>query len=960
MKRLICLALLGLTVLVGCVTQKQKGADVGWFKRGYHNLTTHYNYWFNADELLDLNISKLEEQHKDNYNRLLPIYAYTVPDPQGAKSDMDNIIKKSSKAIALHRVGDWDDDCYLLLGQAQFLKRDFETAEATFKYIREEYDPRKTNKSKLKSSKKKKADSKKKKSSKKKKAAKKKKKKKKSSKKKSSAAKDKKSGASGKTPDKTTSSDPKNGKTPPKKDKPEEPTLRLGNNPYKKGLQRPSAYPESMVWYVRTLAEREKYEEADFLLRDLDEDPFFPNSLRDDLYTAEAYTWVKQKRYDKALDPLRKAVELTRKKKTRARLAYVLAHLYDLAGRHEDAYVAYNKVLASSPKYEMEFNARLHLVQAGWANGKIPSPDATRSLEKMAKDEKNADYRDQIYYVMAEIALKEHMTQEAIAYLRQSLQYSKDNVSQKAESYLKLADLYFEDEDFVNAKNYYDSTLTVLPTTDERHKRATEYAENLNDIARLIKTIAANDSIINVAQMSPEARKELAKKIKKQRDAEASAQAAADAIRQAQDANTSLNARTPTPTAGQAKSTFYFYNEAFLKKGRKDFGRTWGDRKLEDNWRRSRRPQTGGPDDAAKTDQADAVSDREVEDIFKGIPTSEGELAGLHAANYEALYQLGTLFRDKLRNHKRSTGTLETMITRYPDTLRREKEAFYYCYLGFTDLDNKEKAQYYYDKLVGKYPTSNFARALTDPNFVNANRQRERELNEYYEATFNTFQKGDYKDAFSRCEEAPKRYGSQNALMAKFALLSALCVGNLQGNEAYCAALTEVIARYPNSGEATRAKEIARLLACKGFEVAENKTKAPGGAAQEEAFTVEDDKLHYFIVMLSGKDVKIEDVKAAISDFNREYHKLEQLRISNIFLGTDTETPIIVIRKFDNKEQAMRYYNEVKGKKEFLGETGKKNFNKELYAVTQENYRRILKNKTLDGYREFFSDHYLK
>lgn len=960
MKRLICLALLGLTVLVGCVTQKKKGADVGWFKRGYHNLTTHYNYWFNADELLDLNVTKLEEQHKDNYNRLLPIYAYTVPDPQGAKSDMDNVIKKSSKAIALHRVGDWDDDCYLLLGQAQFLKRDFETAEATFKYIREEYDPRKTNKSKLKNSKKKKADSKKKKSSKKKKAAKKKKKKKKSSKKKSSSAKDKKSGASSKTPDKTTSSDPKNGKTPPKKDKPEEPTLRLGNNPYKKGLQRPSAYPESMVWYVRTLAEREKYEEADFLLRDLDEDPFFPNSLRDDLYTAEAYTWVKQKRYDKALEPLRKAVELTRKKKTRARLAYVLAQLYDLAGRHEDAYVAYNKVLASSPKYEMEFNARLHLVQAGWANGKISSPDATRSLEKMVKDEKNADYRDQIYYVMAEIALKERMTQEAITYLRQSLQYSKDNVSQKAESYLKLADLYFEGEDFVNAKNYYDSTLTVLPATDERHKRATEYAENLNDIARLIKTIAANDSIINVAQMSPEARKELAKKIKKQRDAEAAAQAAADAIRQAQDANASLTVRTPTPSAGQAKSTFYFYNEAFLKKGRKDFSKTWGDRKLEDNWRRSRRPQTGGPDDAAKADQADAVSDREVEDIFKGIPTSEGELAGLHAATYEALYQLGTLFRDKLRNHKRSTGTLETMITRYPDTLRREKEAFYYCYLGFTDLSNKEKAQYYYDKLVSKYPTSNFARALTDPNFVNASRQRERELNEYYEATFNTFQKGDYKDAFSRCEEAPKRYGSQNALMAKFALLSALCVGNLQGNEAYCAALTEVIARYPNSGEATRAKEIARLLACKGFEVAENKTKAPGAAAQEEAFTVEDDKLHYFIVMLSGKDVKIEDVKAAISDFNREYHKLEQLRISNIFLGTDTETPIIVIRKFDNKEQAMRYYNEVKGKKEFLGETGKKNFNKELYAVTQENYRRILKNKTLDGYREFFSDHYLK
>ncbi len=98
----------------------------------------------------------------------------------------------------------------------------------------------------------------------------------------------------------------------------------------------------------------------------------------------------------------------------------------------------------------------------------------------------------------------------------------------------------------------------------------------------------------------------------------------------------------------------------------------------------------------------------------------------------------------------------------------------------------------------------------------------------------------------------------------------------------------------------------------------------------------------------------------AVSDYNREYHRLEQLRISNIFLGTDTDNPLVVIRKFDNKEQAMRYFNEVKDKAEFLGESGKKKYNKEFFAITQENYRRILKNKTLEGYREFFGDNYLK
>jgi hypothetical protein len=267
------------------------------------------------------------------------------------------------------------------------------------------------------------------------------------------------------------------------------------------------------------------------------------------------------------------------------------------------------------------------------------------------------------------------------------------------------------------------------------------------------------------------------------------------------------------------------------------------------------------------------------------------------------------------------------------------------------------RAKYYLDKLVEKYPNSTYARALTDPNFLAAGKEREREMNKYYEQTYTLFTGGGYKDAFERCQEAPKKYGSQNALMPKFVLLSALCVGNLQGSDEYCKALAEVSARYPESAEATRAKEIARLLSCKGFEVP--KTEDKPKTEIDDDFTREDDKLHYFIVALKGDDIRLDDVKGAVSDYNREYHKLEQLRISNIFLGSSTDEPLVVIRKFDNREQAMRYFNEVKGRKEFLGE-GKKAYKKEFYAVTQENYRRILKNKTLDGYKEFFEENYLK
>lgn len=942
-------AVLSVVLLAGCVTQKKKGAEPGWFKKGYHNLTSKYNYWFNADELFRLTDAKLAAEHKDNYNQLLDVYPAAATDPQSARGDLDNVILKASKGIALHRVSDWADDCYTLIGQSQFMKRDFETAESTFKYIKDEYDPNKKNKSKLKSSKKKKDSVKKKKLTKrqKKKAAK--KRKKEAEKKRKEKAKNKKAGI------KTTTAPAEKPKETPKI-KAEEITV-TADNPYTKGIERTSAYPLAMIWYGRTLTERDKYDEAEFLFRNLWEDRFFPEALYDELYTAEAYLWIKQKRYDKAVDPLSKAIQYTKKKATRARLAYILAQLYERSGQNEGAYAALETVLNSAPNYEMEFNARLRQIEAGWGNGKIVSADANKSLERMLKDDKNLEYRDQIYYTMAGIALKDGLKKDAIVLLRQSLDYNQGNTVQKAESYLKLANLYFESENFVQAKNYFDSTLTVLPATDERFKTITEYATNLKDISRLIQTIAANDSIVRIYRMTDEERKEFGKNLKKQRQAEA--EAAANAL--AAKAPATTVSKAPTPIAGAKASTFYFYNESFLKKGRKDFSRTWGDRKLEDNWRRSSRPVTGLPgEDVVNTDstQTNTVSEAELTDMFKNIPTSEAELAVLHIATYEAMYQLGTLFRDRLQNNQRSTGTLEEMQNRYPETERYEKETWYYCYLGFSDLKNPTRAQYYLDKLVAKHPNSSYARALTDPNFRNSTKEKEAELNKYYEQTFNTFQSGNYKDAFELCTDAPKKYGSQNPLMAKFALLGALCIGNLQGNEAYCKALSEVIARFPDSPESTRAKEIARVISCKGFEVAETPKKVDK-AAIDDAFTREDDKLHYFLVAITG-DVRIDDIKASISDYNRENHKLEQLRISNIFLGTDTNEPIIVIRKFDSKEQAMRFHTEVSKQKDFLGETDKKMYKKEFFAITQENYRRVLKNKTLDGYRQFFEENYLK
>ncbi|MBK7696438.1 MAG: hypothetical protein IPI30_19650 [Saprospiraceae bacterium] len=110
--------------------------------RFYHNTTAKYNGYFNANEILQNSISNLENAHKDNYSEILPVFPYNaVANADPEKGNLDKAIQKVSVDISLHRPSHWMDDCYLILAKAQYLKKDFETAENSFKFMLEEFKP---------------------------------------------------------------------------------------------------------------------------------------------------------------------------------------------------------------------------------------------------------------------------------------------------------------------------------------------------------------------------------------------------------------------------------------------------------------------------------------------------------------------------------------------------------------------------------------------------------------------------------------------------------------------------------------------------------------------------------------------------------------------------------------------------------------------------------------------------
>lgn len=996
-------------LIISCTTQKKRG-ELSSIGKLYHNTTAKYNGYFNANELLVAGFETLKDQQKDNFNQLLPVYEYVDPDnPKAIASDLDNAIEKVSIVVNLHRESKWTDDCYLIIGKSQFLKQDYEGAEQTFRYMINEFPPEKfedpkrkdqdDNESKAREVKPKDMS---------------KKQRKKAQK---EISKERKKKAKSRTKFRKKYNDivkknikrRKQGKDPlplPKRENarknPIEEVQTLANNTEEEDnqaqtdeapkiseataepdtiisvslfgddeevdeegkpdgdfLKHRPAYQEAMLWLAKSLIERDNYDAALRYMDKLEKSKKTYQEIRYELASLRAYYHVRKKQYLESIPPLEDAIELATDKSRKARYTFILGQLQEMAGQYTDAYNSFELASKYANDYELVFSSKLAMIQNQWNSGKMTDESAINDLEKMLKDFKNVDYQDRIYFTMAVIALKSGDRAQGIAYLEAAIKNGKQSPVQKTEAYFKLANLYFETENYISAKNYFDSTLNVMPEADDRYPQVKLMSNNLTEIAQNLEVIELQDSLIKLSMLSEEEKKAFAYQVKEAQIEEQRAKIAQQANNQGQNNlrnnRSQLAARTVSNTnALREASTFFAYDDRALKRGKREFQNVWGNRSLEDNWRISDRQSTifNGEGEINEEIVDAAITEEDLNSILKDVPKNDQDREIAKLKIKQAMFNLGKRYRDRLQDYEQSVKTLEELDQKYPGH-NFESESWYYLYLVHGELGNTERQQYYKDKILQKYPSTTYAKVLNDPNYLATLKNEEQLLTQYYEETFDAFENGQYQIAIDRCENAKRKFGASNIYQPRFALLKAMCIGKTKGKEAYIDALKEVVGKYPNSDEQKRAREILRLL---GGAVA----SLPGGEqGQEQKFQVEDSKLHYIIVYFND-DIKINEQKNAVSDYNQKFHKLDRLKITPLLLGNDPESrrPIIVVRRFKDKFAAMQYYQGVdRNRAAFLKDP---DVDFQIVAVSQNNYRQILRSKSLDGYQSFFEDNYLK
>lgn len=906
-------------LFIGCATQKDAEGELKGFKKAIKNLNARFNGLHNSRELLKENQLATQASRRDNYNQVLALYDEEAADGAGGGAQLDPVIEKASVVVSLYRQSKWTDDAYMQIGMGEYYKGNLDDAAQTFNYIISNFDPKLLVRNRAEALKR---------------------------------SKDKK--------------DRKKGREMLKNLKPEKKDYKTRQR-------------DAMVWLARTLVSQEKFGEADLLIEQIEGIDNLSKKLTRDLSLVKSYYELRQKNYAAAIPALQNGLKLTRNKKRKTRLTYILAQLHELQGNNTEALANYKRVTRLRPNYDMEFRSRLNIATNGMKSGTSNSKQTLAALKRMSKDSKNTEFRDQIFYVMADIHLQDDNQPEAIDFLKQSLRANRSNKPQKADSYYRLAEIYFNSEDYILAKNYYDSTKTAMTDADDRYEQVVNYSEALTDIAVNLEIIALQDSLLRIKDMSREEQEELAKRLKKER-LDAQKEEVTNAFANMEDAmkNGSV-ARNPSSKLGRGatddsglrpggitgpsaseRSDYWAYNDNEIRRGKRDFERRWGNRTLEDNWRRSEQIQgTDIVDDEGVSAGFGRVrvTNEEIKAILADVPQTRKEVEAVNAIIIDALYALGGLFDEKIDKPEKSIEAYEELLRRFPGN-KYEAEALYALYT--IAMDNfPAKANGYKQQLLKKHPDSKFALFISNPEVLAEAQRGEDDLEIYYDETYLLYENGSFGKAKSRINMADSLFDA-NTLRAKFDLLNALCIGHTDGEDAYKASLNEVITKHKATDEGNKAQEILAFLEGKTppkkgkDEKPDEGEKAKKEKEAKQLYVTNEEMQHYVLVILSTAQVKSSEVKGAVSNYHKANHKLDKLFTASLLLNKNTQ--MLVIRRFKNAEIAQRYAKSVRNKPaEYLNNLDE---GYRVFPISQNNYKSLLRSKKLEEYAAFYAENY--
>ncbi len=867
-----------------CSTKRNTAAA-----RGYHNLTSHYNVYWNGEQNLQQAEEFLRLNAKDNYAKILRVYNYG--DKNLARQMAPRVeltIKKAALTIQNHSMVfgrkekvKWVEESYLMMGKAFFYKHDFTAARRVFDFVQKKYNYH--------------------------------------------------------------------------------PIHYFGT-----------------LWLARTYIEMQQFGKAEAALNLLSSqlsEKDFPKEVKNRLPTVYADLYLAQNNPSAAYPYLEKSISVTRDKDLLSRIYFIMGQINRQEGDLEQASLYFSKVLKRNPPFQMDFEAHLYLARcydAAAGNSKV----IMKTLEKMARKNQYLDFRDQIYFAMAEVAEKNKNDTLMVHYLRLSVQYSKNDPYQKSMSALKLANDDFRHGRYVQAQAYYDTAVQFLPKDYPGFAQIKNKAQVLAQLVSHLQTIRRQDSLLRLARMDTASLYALIdKKIAAYRKAQEAARKEAEIkAENLAMAAASGGPGSTIPARGPGAGGWYFYNPAALSQGFTAFRRRWGNRKLEDLWCLSdkhttmassgivseNQTETGMPN-RKKTFSKPRPSGPETRAYYlKGLPKTDADFRRADSLIVESYNKLGFLYLEELHD---TTGALKTYLAlqkKYPGN-KYHLQNWYYLYKIYQGMGENNQAQKYKSLIVSNAPESLYAKVLTDPEYYKKLQAGHHQAEKLYSRTWQAFERGQYYRVITYADRALAKYPDDTVTAPQFMYLRALSLGKVEVPDTLYTALQQLVAKYPDHPLAVRAKSIIKMLQLEyGIGISEKERQAMLAAQKQKKSTGDyvynGNAVQYVVLLSDRRAVNSRALKTRLADFNQKYFNRLPLQINSLAL--DNNYNLLLVKQFVNAAAAMQYYRRLVRDPYVFSGISKQNYR--LFVVSKENYPLFYKNKDVKVYRQFFKAYYQK
>jgi len=583
----------------------------------------------------------------------------------------------------------------------------------------------------------------------------------------------------------------------------------------------PAIYGRARAWLAKCYIEQDWLYDAEDVMTKMRRDSIHWRARKEWDYTYADY-YIHAGRYAEAIPYLRKVIRHEMRRKQKARLWYLMGQLEAAVGHEDKAYKAFRRVLRLSPPYELAFNARIAMteVMAGRNSGKM-----IKKLKRMARSDNNKEYLDQVFYAIGNIYLNQKDTLNAISAYEQGNVKSTRNGMEKGVLLLTLGDLYWEREDYGNARRCYGEAIGLLDKERKDYEQLARRSEVLDELVPYTDAVHLQDSLQALAKMPEEERnaaidrviEALEEKERAEREAKAEAEAQQYLAEQGGMGNNTVPDRPPGG-ATDKQGTWYFYNPTAVSQGKATFQKLWGRRENVDDWQRVNRTvvaldQVPGELTDEQRDSiaaAEAMQDsienaldsahndpHKREYYLKQIPFTPEQVAESNKIIADGLFHSGVIFKDKLDNFALGEKSLRRLTDNYKDYENMD-EAYYHLFLLYSRRKEKSLADTYLNLLKRDFPESEWTVLLSDPDYEANARFGEHMEDSLYAATYNAFKAGRFDEVAANTELSASRF-PMGANRDKFIFIGGLGKLNAGDSDGCLADMQEIISKYPES-----------------------------------------------------------------------------------------------------------------------------------------------------------------